>query len=367
MKQDKTIEFFKLRDNFRQKPGVVDLSIGIPCHLPPTIVHKALNHTQIVSGYSDPAGLLPLRKILAASFNNEEYDIDHNNIMITVSGASGGLNLILETVFNPGDEILLADPYFPAYLTRIKSIGLIPIPISTYESSFGLNIKKLEEALTSKTKGLIINSPNNPTGKLYSDKEIKDIAMFAKRFKLTLISDEIYSDFVYEGKFLSPYKYYPERTVVIKSFSKNLALLDFRLGYILGSAEIIKNMIDLQFQISVCPSSFLQQIIVSIYGGDIINYLSKMNVDYKTKRDFVVKSLSGRFEFEQPQGAFYLFAKVPKEIGSGHEFAKLLAEKGLLVMPGGLFSRNDSYIRISFSDTEGNLKKGIKILNRYRV
>lgn len=296
-----------------------------------------------------------LRKLLA---------VDHVNCMITAGGASGGLNLALESIFNRGDEILLPDPYFPGYVARIKSLGLIPVPVSTYESSFGLDVKKFEQAVTRKTKGLLINSPNNPTGKVYSEKEVEDVSNFAKQYNLTLISDEIYSDFVYNGEFSSPYTYYPQGTIVIRSFSKNLALLDFRLGYIISSTEMIKKMTELQFQISVCPSVFFQQIIAGVYKENFADYIYATIGEYRRKRDFFVKNLTGVLEFDSPQGAFYLFAKVPKEIGSGFQFAKLLTKEGLLVMPGGLFSKKDTYIRISFSDTDDNLKKGIKILNK---
>lgn len=367
MKNDNVREFFILRDSFRQKSNGVDLSVGIPCHLPPAAIYMALKNTQIICGYSDPTGSIMLRKLLAISLNNDGYSVDHNNLMITASGASGGLNLALQTAFRSSDEILLPDPYFPSYIARIKSLSLIPVPVSTYESDFRLDIKKFEKVITNKTRGLIINSPNNPTGKLYSEKEISDISNFAKQYKLTLISDEIYSDFVYDGVFLSPYKYYPQGTIVIRSFSKNLALLDFRLGYSVGSTEVIKKMTELQFQISVCPSSFLQQIIAEAYDENFTDYIKKTIGDYKRKKDFVVKNLTGVLEFDSPQGAFYLFANVPKKIGSGYQFAKLLAKEGLLVMPGGLFSGKDSHIRISFSDTNDNLKKGINTLKNIVV
>lgn len=359
-------EFFKIREEFNKKSKGVDLSLGIPSHKPPKSVMNALRKIHIDSDYSDPAGLKELRELIARSESKNGINLNYANVFIALGGASGGLGLTLKSFFKPGDEILIPDPFFPTYISITRSFGLTPILIDTYDSNFSLDFKKFQEALTSKTKGILINNPNNPTGKVYSKQEIINIVNFAKQNKLFIISDEVYCDFVYDHNFFSPIQYYPEGTIALRSFSKTLSLIDFRLGYVLGSEQTINKLTELQFQTAVCPPLFLQKALVEIYKEGIGKYIKELQFEYKQKRDFFTSNMTGVLNFNQPQGAFYLFAEIPEGFKSSSGYVEILAKEGLLVMPGGLFSKHDTNVRIAFANPNQDLKKAIKTLKSFK-
>lgn len=304
--------------------------------------------------YSPTQGIPELRKQIANKLQTEnKIKAKAENIIIT-SGVSGGLFLSLSAILDPQDEIIIPDPYFISYKEIVIFLGGIPVYLNTYPD-FKINSQNLEKLITKKTKAIIINSPNNPTGAVISKKKIKEIAKIAKRHNLLVISDEIYEKFDYEKKFTSIGSAY-KKTLTLNGFSKSYAITGWRIGYAHGPNELIQAMNKLQQYTFVCAPLPAQ---IALYNSKEIN-LEKEYKKYKNKRDLLCKKLDSKYEIYKPEGAFYLFIKIPK----GHKnFINKLLEKKILVVPSESFSANKNYFRISFAVSDKDLKKGIKILN----
>jgi len=335
----------------------INLSIGEPdFNVPAEIkneVCKAIKNNK--NKYTQTAGIPVLREKIALKLKHENKIITHAENVIVTSGTSGALHLLFHVLLNPGDEVIIIDPYFVIYKQVPQLSGAKVKTISSYPD-FSLPVLKIEKAITSKTKMVIINSPNNPTGKVYKEEELKNLVDVLKKKDILLISDEIYEKFTYECEHVSPASIY-KNTITLNGFSKAYALTGLRVGYAAGPKDIISEMIKLQQYTYVCAPSISQYAALKALKVDT----KKLVLEYKKRRDLMYKGLRENFKIEKPEGAFYVFPKVPK--GSAENFAKKAIAKNLLIVPGGVFSFKDSHFRISFAAALKDLKQGIKILN----
>lgn len=274
-------------------------------------------------------------------------------ILIT-SGVSGGLMLALMVLVNAGDEVLIPDPYFVMYKHLVNLLGGVPVFYDTYPD-FRLRKDALEKKVSPRTKLLILNSPSNPTGAVLSREELAMAADFAQAHNLLIISDEIYDEFVYDGKFTSAGSLYP-RTLTLNGFSKSHAMTGWRLGYAAGPGDIIREMTKLQQFSFVCAPSFAQKAGVAALAARP----TKEIADYRKKRDLMYGGLKEFMKVEKPGGAFYIFPEAPG--GKGDELVAKAIEKGLLIIPGSVFSEKATHFRISYAASESTLQRGIKIL-----
>ena len=220
---------------------------------------------------------------------------------------------------------------------------------------FAVRPEKLEEKVTDKTKILVINSPANPTGRVYSADELRGIAEFARKHDLLVISDEIYDHFIYDEPHETFAKYY-EKTLLLNGFSKSSAMTGWRVGYAAGPRDVIESMKTLQQYSFVCAPSFAQKAGVAALSLDI----GKKIAEYRSKRDLIYEGLSGHFEVEKPGGAFYIFPKAPG--GDGVKFVEKAIARNLLIIPGNVFSEENSHFRLSFAATDEDIRKGVEIL-----
>lgn len=331
----------------------INLSIGQPDFEVPSEV-KADIIKAVEKGrmrYTVTQGIEPLRKNIIEKYKGK-YDL--SNIIIT-SGVSGAILLAYMALLNKGDEIMLFDPYFMLYEQIARVFDAEVTLVDTYPD-FSASREKLEKACSPKTKIIMVNSPSNPSGVVYTEEEIKIIAAFAKDKNLLVISDEIYSEFSYDAPCVSISDYY-ENTLILNGFSKNLALTGERIGYAIGPKDIISEMIKLQQYTFVCAPSSVQ------YGiENHINYdFSKIREAYKTKRDIVYDALSDLCDFKKPGGAFYAFP-ILRNGRSSSEFVENAIKNRVLVIPGNVFSKHDSAFRISFAVGDNILKEGMDIL-----
>jgi aspartate aminotransferase/aminotransferase len=263
--------------------------------------------------------------------------------------------LALMVLLNPGDEVIVFDPYFVMYDSLSAVVGGKVVYIDTYPD-FRIDLDRVAKAITPRTKAIIFNSPANPTGTVAGEAEIRGLAELAARRNVVLISDEIYQAFCYDRPFVSPAQYNPQ-TLVIDGFSKKYGMPGWRLGFAHGPSAIIQEMIKLQQYSFVCAPQPVQ------WAGAVA-----MDVDmsaeieaYRRKRDLVVAGLADRYELVQPGGAFYVFPKVPW--GTGMEFVTRAIEKHqLLIIPGNVFSRRDTHFRISYAASDAVLERGIEAL-----
>ena len=334
----------------------INLSIGQPHFDTPTSIKEAL-FAAVHAGknaYSPSQGIAPLLKKLQAQVDT---DFGHSDRKVFVtSGTSGGLMLALLSLVNPGDEVIAFDPYFVMYKHLTTVAGGKIVPISTYPD-FRLDVSKVRAAITPRTKVILCNSPCNPTGYVASESEIKALAELAAERDIPLISDEIYRAFCYDGPFLSPAAFNPQ-TIVIDGFSKSHSMTGWRIGWMHGPEKIMQQMIKLQQFSFVCAPHPVQWAGLSALDLDITDSVA----DYRRKRNYLVGELSPFYEIAPAGGAFYLFIKAP--YGTGTEFVTEAIRHDLLMIPGNVFSSQDTHFRISYAADDRTLERGAEVLKR---
>jgi aspartate aminotransferase/aminotransferase len=339
----------------------INLSIGLPDFDVPEVAKEAAIDA-IRAGhnrYTQTQGIAPLRDKLRATLA-QEIGRDVGDVLIT-SGVSGGLLLAILSTINPGDEAIFLDPYFVMYRHLLTMAGGKSVAVDSYPD-FRFYKDRVERAITPRTKLLILNSPNNPSGAVMSEQEIRDAVDLAKKHDLLLISDEIYEPFLYDvdrsrGGLYSPASLY-ERTLILRGFSKSHAMTGWRLGYAAGPAELLNQMAKLQQYTFVCAPSAFQVAAVKAMDVD----MQPARDAYRRKRDIVFDLLSKKFDVVKPGGAFYIFPKAPSGI-TPTEFCTSAIEKNVLIIPGNVFSGKDTHFRISYATTDEKLKQGCEILN----
>lgn len=332
----------------------IDLVMGEPdFDIPENIKEagiKAINEGY--NKYTPTAGIKPLREALAQHLSIQRIIFDE--VMVT-AGVSGGVLLSCLALINPGDEVIIPDPYFVMYRYVVSLCGGVPVFLDTYPD-FHLGEKRLKSLITPRTKMLIINSPNNPTGAVYSPREIRMVGRLADRHNLIVISDEIYDQYIYDdNEHFSVGSIY-NLTVTLKGFAKTYGMTGWRLGYACGPAEIIRNMITLQQYSFTCAPSVAQHAALTALQTDMSQYIKQ----YQEKRDFVYEELKDKFKVNKPEGAFYIF---PEAGGmTSGDFLNLALERNLFIIPGDAFSNRNTHFRISFAAPQERLEKGIEIL-----
>ena len=334
----------------------VDLSIGQPHFETPEPVRRALAAAVEAghNGYSPSPGISPLREALQQRVD-ELYQHDDRRVMVT-SGTSGGLVLALLCLVQPGDEVILFDPGFMMYRHLVNLAGGTCVTIETYPD-FDVDVDRVADAITDRTKAIVYNSPGNPTGAMDQAGTIDDLARLADRHNVALISDEIYSRFCYDLPFHSPAAANP-RTLVIDGFSKSHSMTGWRLGFAHGPAEVIDQMIKLQQFTFVCAPHPVQWAGLAAMDVEIGAHVE----DYRGKRDRLVERLTGHFGIGGGAGAFYLFLEPPG--GNGSDLVTRAIGNGLLIIPGSVFSQRDTHIRVSFAVDDQPLDAGADLLTK---
>lgn len=346
----------KVFDLARSLKDPVNLSIGVPhFDVPEPVKAAAIDAIrQGHNAYTVTQGIAELRSLIQDDVRQRYHHADREAFI--TSGTSGGLVLALMSTIDPGDEVIVFDPYFVMYPHFIRIAGGTPVFVETYPD-FRIDVAKVEAALTPRTKAIIVNSPANPTGAMHDAGVLRDLARLAQKRRLLLISDEVYRFFSYDQPFCSPAEF-NEDVVVLDGFSKSHAMTGWRLGYCHGPRRLIEEMIKLQQFTFVCAPSIVQHAGVAAWHVDV----STIVADHQRKRDRLVEGLKDRFELVKPHGAFYLFPRAPW--GTGTEFVTEVIRNNLLCIPGGVFSQRDSHFRLSYAVSDATLERGIEILNK---
>jgi len=335
----------------------INLSIGQPDFDAPEAARDAACAAikEQKNGYSLTQGSQVLLDKLAAQVASK-YDQADREVFVT-SGTSGGLVLALLAVINPGDEVIVFDPFFVMYNALVEVAGGKVVYVS-FNDDFTLNSEALEAAITDKTKAILFNSPANPTGVVATEAEVKLLAEIAKRHDLFLLSDEIYNQFSYDAPFISPAKYY-EKTLVVDGFSKGAGMPGWRVGFAHGPSAIVHQMLKLQQYTFVCAPHPLQIGAAAALDCDTTEHIAA----YRRKRDLIYDGLSDVYDFVKPSGAFYAFPRLPEGM-NGDTFVEKAIENNLLVIPGKIFSRSDTHFRISYAANDEMLERGIDVLRK---
>ncbi|HEX5268860.1 MAG TPA: aminotransferase class I/II-fold pyridoxal phosphate-dependent enzyme [Gemmataceae bacterium] len=346
----------KVFDLARSLKDPVNLSIGQPHFDVPDPV-KAAAKDAIDRGrnaYTVTQGIPELRQRIADDVRRH-YGHAERETLVT-SGTSGGIVLALLCTVNPGDEVIVFDPYFVMYPHLVALAGGTVKYVSTYPD-FQIDVDRVRAALTPRTKAILVNSPANPTGVVAAPDHLRDLAALAREKNVLLISDEIYRAFCYDEPFASPAEH-NEDVLVIDGFSKSHGMTGWRLGFAHGPRRLIDEMTKLQQFTFVCAPSVVQWAGVTAWDTDVSSHVA----DYRRKRDRICAGLKDRFEIVRPGGAFYLFPKAPW--GGGSEFVTEAIRNSLLVIPGNVFSRQDTHFRISYAADDRTIDRGVDILNR---
>jgi aspartate aminotransferase/aminotransferase len=252
--------------------------------------------------------------------------------------------------------VILFDPYFVMYNNLVALAGGVPVLVDTYPD-FHIDAAKVAATITPRTKCVLVNSPNNPTGAVAGPEEMKALAELCRRRGVLLISDEVYRSFCYGRPFATPATW-NEDAVIVDGMSKSQGMTGWRLGYVHGPARLMAEMAKLQQFSFICAPSMVQYAGVIALDRD----LTAQTDAYRRKRDMVVAALAGDFELAAPEGAFYAFPRAPW--GTGTEFVAAAIERNLLIIPGNVFSRRDTHFRISYAVPDATLQRGLDVLRR---
>lgn len=335
----------------------IDLSIGKTDFDVPDVI-KASAHSAIDSGpngYTQTGGIPELRDSIK-SMIRKRYGVPCEHTFVT-TGVSGGLVLAFLSLVNPGDEVLIPDPFFIVYKVLVEQCGGKPVFYDTYPD-FTLRRREIESKISAKTKLIVVNSPQNPTGACYSQSELEMVADIAMRHNLLVLSDEAYDRFDYDDEFVSMFSMAPERTVMLSGFSKSFGMSGWRIGYAAGPKAILEKMETLQQFTYVCAPAPFQKACAENLDFDLTPHIDA----HRRKRDFVFENLKEHYEMKKPSGALYAFIKAPWEGKTATEFVEACLEKKLLLVPGGAFSLRDTHFRLCFGASDEKLEAGIKIL-----
>ena len=336
----------------------VDFSIGQPdFDVPEPLKEEAIKAIRAgQNSYSQTAGDETLKERIAERVS-KQYGWE-NPAVLVVSGVSGGLLLAFMSLVNPGDEVIVPDPYFVMYKHLVGMLGGKCVFVDSYPD-FELPVEKIAGAITSRTKMIILNSPCNPTGVVYSEQQVKEIAEIAAEKDILVMTDEIYERFCYDGDCPSIAKHY-EKSLVLQGFSKSHAMTGWRLGYVAAHEslkDVIEQMTKIQQYTFVCAPTPFQQAALAALDYDVSDLVDA----YRKKRDLLYDGLRDKFELVKPGGAFYAYIKAPGSAGAT-EFVEKAIKNNVLIIPGNVFSEIDTHFRISYATTDDKIRQGVEIL-----
>lgn len=364
-------KFFAIAE---EMDNVISLGVGEPDFLTPWhIRQQGIDYLERGSTrYTANAGLIELRNEIS-NYYARKYLVKYDpkaEVLVTVGG-SEGIDMAIRALTRPGDEVLVIEPSFVCYKPIIEVSGGKAVPLPTYmENQFRITPEEIEKAITDKTKAIIFPYPNNPTGAIMDDEQLKSIADVIIKHNLFVISDEIYSELTYipQGHTsIASIKGMQERTIVINGFSKSYSMTGWRLGYALGPAPIIEQMTKLhQFAIMSAPTNSQYAAIDALRNGD--EDIAKMVLDYDMRRRYTVDAFNKiGLECYEPKGAFYVFPCIKSTGLSSEEFCeRLIREKRVAVVPGDAFGEcGEGYIRASYCYSIDNIKEAITRIGEF--
>lgn len=356
-------------------PNIIKLTIGEPDLATPDHVKQAairdINADD--SHYAPQAGKPQLLKAISRYLDrslNIHYDPD-NEICVTV-GATGALNDVFMTLLNPGDKIIVPTPVWALYFQLIKMTGAIPIQVDTKKDGFILTPQHLRHVLEGRGKGakaIILTDPSNPTGRVYPAETLKALSGVIKEYKIYSITDEIYAELVYGGaEHHSLSQYIPDRNILISGLSKAYAMTGWRLGYIAGPKQIMQNIRKINAFLVTSVTDNVQMAAVEALNNGQNDPMEARKI-YEKRLKFMQTGLEKiGFEMATPQGAFYIFAKIPEKYGTDDEqFAFELAQKAKVgLTPGRYFGKGgEGYVRLSYASSTEQLHECLKRISNF--
>jgi aminotransferase len=360
-------KFFNLVADYKD---VVSLTIGQPdFHTPDHVKTAGIKAIEKnFTTYTHNAGYIELRSA-ACRFLERKYGLVYNpeTEVITTTGASQGIDIVFRTILEEGSEVILPGPVYPGYEPLIKLCNAKAIYADTRQNEFRLTADIIEKYLTENTRCVVLPYPSNPTGVTLTEDELAAIATLLKGKNIFILSDEIYSELVFEGKHNSISKLLRDQTIVINGLSKSHSMTGWRIGFVFAPEWLTRHMLKVhQYNVS-CATSISQQAAIEALTNGIDDALP-MKDEYIRRLDYVYNRLIGiGIEVVKPNGAFYLFPSIEKFGLSSFDFAmKLVQEVGLAVVPGSAFSSyGEGYVRLSYAYSMETLEKALDRLESF--
>ena len=352
----------------RQGKEIIHLEIGEPDFDTPKHIREAAKRA-LDSGathYGPAAGLPELREAIVKDVEGtRSIPVTADEIVVT-PGAKPIMYFVITALVNPGDEVVHPNPGFPIYESVINFVGGKPVPIPLREESgFGFDLDVLEKSVSRKTKLIIINSPQNPTGGVLEVDQLGRIAEIARTYRIPVLADEIYKAFLYEGEFASITRFpgMKDLVIILDGFSKAYAMTGWRLGYGVMPVALAEHVTRLMVNSNSCTASFTQHAGIAALQGDQTP-VTEMVAEFKRRRDVLVAGLNRLpgVSCRSPRGAFYVFPNVKALKRPSAEIAEaLLQEAGVAVLGGSAFGQyGEGYLRLSYASSEANLKKALE-------
>ncbi|MFP3216239.1 MAG: pyridoxal phosphate-dependent aminotransferase [Vulcanisaeta sp.] len=358
----------------RENKDIINLAAGQP-GIPPPIETRSMLARQLVEvggmelyGYSPSQGIMELREAISEDLRRlGGIEVDPNNIVVTAGGQEGMFATFM-TILNPGDEVILLDPTYFGYKPiieyfggRIKRLGL------SLNEGFRVDVEKLKELITNRTKALVIVSPDNPTGNVIDRETARAIADLAIDKDFWIVSDEAYRTLIYEGEHTYMYSYAPEHVISINTFSKDPGIPGWRLGFVYGPSDVIPRLKLAVEEMTYCPPVIAQKFVTMYLKSEVrLRHLRHIIEEYRSRRDTAIKALREYLpeaRFVTPKGSMFIFTDLSRYIRDSEKLAELLLENyGVALVPGTYFSDiYKSAIRISFVvESPERIREGIR-------
>jgi len=355
-----------------ERPDIIRLELGEPDFDTPQHVKEAAIQAinEGFTHYTSTEGLLELREAVARKLERENrIEADPETEVLITDGGLGAIYAAIQSLVNPGDEVLIFDPAWPRYFENVLLVGGVPKNILLEEEDgFVPDVDEIKKHVTKKTKLIILNSPNNPTGVVEPKNVIEEIGDLAVERDLILILDEVYERIVYESKHfsLATHSDLKDRIITVFSLSKTYAMTGWRIGYAVSQANIIEAMGKVSGYANACRTSFAQKAAIAALDGpqDCVDIMVR---EYRKRRNFMVERLKEMkvFSVTKPTGAFYFYPKLLLDQESPG-FTKQLIEKAkVAVMPGTAFSmKGEKYVRISYANSMENISEAMDRVQR---
>ncbi|MFJ6957585.1 MAG: pyridoxal phosphate-dependent aminotransferase [Ligilactobacillus animalis] len=357
-----------------QIEGIIKLTLGEPDFNTPEHVKQAavaaINADQ--SHYTPNSGIMELRRA-AAKYYKEKYDLDYTpEQVITTVGATEAIAASLQTILNPGDTVLMPTPVFPIYAPISQLNGADVLQVDTSADGFILTPEKLratlEENKDKNIKAVVLVYPSNPTGATYTKEQLAALAKVIAEYDIWALCDEVYAELTYEGQHVSLASFLPENTIVIGGLSKSHAMTGWRLGFILGPKDFSEQVVKAHQYMVTAPTTNVQFAALEALTKGKDDALS-MRKEYRARRDFMRQALEDAgFEVVQPDGAFYLFAKIPTKCGhDSWKFVRELAKEAkVALIPGVSFGQGgEGYVRLSYAASMDDLHQASERIKKF--
>ena len=352
---------------------VISMGIGEPDMPTPELVCRAGAEAlqQGLTHYTPNAGTMQLRRAIAERASVAPVGYDPAQEIIITNGGMGALSLLFLVILNDGDEILIQDPQWLNYVAQVQYCGGVPVRVPTKaEDRFAMQPDVIESLITPRTKAIMVNSPNNPTGEVYSDEQLAAIAAIAEKHDLLVISDEVYNTLLYTGAKFRSIAELPgmkARTVVVNSFSKSYAMTGWRIGYAAGPADIIDRMVKCQENFNACANAPGQY--AATVALDHPELCEELRQIFERRRSILLDGLAkiDGIRCNRPNGAFYVFADISSFGLSSVEFCnRLLDEQKVVCIPGSAFGEcGEGFIRIAYTCSDDELHEALKRISRF--